>query len=422
VDNLIPAENHLLEGLKNVIFASDGIFSNLVKLANLDPKTDFRFLNLSGVDFGGSDLREFNFTGANLSNSVWRDAQYDSSTIIEGASLNNSVGIDYSKFLITRLKKDRGRSTPRGDYQTTLYTSTSLEGIGLHSGSPMRMILSPAAADSGITIVRTDSDGRPGRSVKADIRAVTATEFAVVLADEVGPLVSTVEHLLAALYGLEVDNVEIKIDGPEIPIMDGSAAQFVEAIDEAGIERLSEPRRYIEVLKPVLINHQGSYGELRPYRRGFRVESEIEFDNPLVGRQSLAIECTPTAFRREVSQARTFGFMRDVAKLWSAGYALGASFENTVVIGEGRILNAEGARFPDEFVRHKVMDTIGDFALIGARLHASYRSVRGGHKLNHAVISALMSDASAWRIVKGSYASEDASQETIHSEPHTLGG
>ena len=178
--------------------------------------------------------------------------------------------------------------------------------------------------------------------------------------------------------------------------MDGSAAPFVDAIDQAGIAATSSPRRCIKVLKPVRVNADGCYGELRPHVRGLRLETEIEFDHPLIGRQNLALDIEPNLFRRDLARARTFGFMRDVTKLWSAGYALGASFENTVVIAEDRILNAEGMRFPDEFVRHKAVDAIGDLALAGAPIVGAYRSVRGGHKLNHAVVTALMSDPTAW--------------------------
>jgi UDP-3-O-[3-hydroxymyristoyl] N-acetylglucosamine deacetylase len=213
--------------------------------------------------------------------------------------------------------------------------------------------------------------------------------------------VSTAEHVLAALSGLGVDNAVVEIDGPEAPIMDGSAAPFVAAIDLAGIETLDQPRRHIKVLKPVRVALGDAFGEIRPNARGFRVEAEVQFDNPLIGRQSLAIDVKPETFRRDIARARTFGFMRDVTTLWNAGYALGASLENTLVVSDNRILNPEGTRFPDEFVRHKVLDAIGDLALAGGPLLGTYRSVRGGHKLNHAVLCALMSDASAWTWVDG---------------------
>ena len=159
---------------------------------------------------------------------------------------------------------------------------------------------------------------------------------------------------LAALRALGVDNAVVEVDGAEVPIMDGSAAPFVAAIDQVGIAIQPAARRYIQVLKPVRVGKNGCYGELRPHSRGLRIEAEIEFDHPLIGRQSYAVDVAPHVFRRELARARTFGFMRDVAKLWSAGYALGASFENTVVVAEDRILNPGGMRFPDEFVRHKV--------------------------------------------------------------------
>ncbi len=280
--------------------------------------------------------------------------------------------------------------------QTTLQDHVTVAGIGVHSGAPATLTLHPAEADTGIVFLRCGSDGKPDRELGADYRAVTATEFATVLGDQSGPAVSTTEHVLAALHGLGVDNAVVEVDGPEVPIMDGSAEPFVAAIDQAGIVTLPACRRYIQVLKPVRVAKGDSYGELRPHPRGLRIETEIEFENPLIGRQAFATDIEPDLFRRELARARTFGFMRDVAKLWSAGYALGASFENTVVIAESRVLNPEGVRFPDEFVRHKAVDAIGDLALAGAPLIGAYRSVRGGHKLNHAVLTALMADRSAW--------------------------
>jgi len=284
--------------------------------------------------------------------------------------------------------------------QTTLRRPVVVTGIGVHSGSPVTLTLLPAEADTGVAFVRCGTDGGADRELTANFRAVTATEFATVLGDECGPAVSTTEHILAALFGLGIDNAVVEVDGPEVPIMDGSSAPFVAAIDQAGIATVMAPRRYIQVLKPVRVSRDDCYGELRPHLRGLRVETEIEFDHPLIGRQSLAIEVEPEVFRRELARARTFGFMSDVAKLWSAGYALGASLENTVVVADSRVLNAEGLRYADEFVRHKAVDAIGDLALAGAPLIGAYRSVRGGHKLNHAVVTALMADPSAFAYVE----------------------
>ncbi len=295
--------------------------------------------------------------------------------------------------------KKRTDNKMKAGKQTTLRKRASVTGIGVHSGLPVTLTFNPADADSGVVFVRCGINGAPDRELRATARAVTATELATVLGDGSGVFVSTVEHIMSALCGLGVDNCVVEIDGPEAPIMDGSAAAFVEAIDVAGMVTLAMPRRYFKVLKPVRVAKGNAHGELVPYERGFRVEVEIDFDHPLIGRQSCAIEVEPATYRREVARARTFGFMRDVAKLWNAGYALGASLENTLVLAEDRILNPEGLRFPDEFVRHKTLDAIGDLALAGAPILGAYRSVRGGHKLNHAVVEALLSDPTAWTIV-----------------------
>ncbi|MGB6940650.1 MAG: UDP-3-O-acyl-N-acetylglucosamine deacetylase [Xanthobacteraceae bacterium] len=284
--------------------------------------------------------------------------------------------------------------------QTTLEDHVTIAGIGVHSGAPANLTLHPAEANSGIVFLRSGAEGRADRELQANYRSVTATEFATVLGDHNGPAISTTEHVLAALHGCGVDNAVVEVDGPEVPIMDGSAAPFVAAIDQAGIVVLEEQRRYIQVLKTVRVGKGESHGELRPHLRGLRIETAIEFDHPMIGRQTVAMEIEPDTFRRDLARARTFGFMRDVSKLWSAGYALGASLDNTVVVAEDRVLNAEGIRFPDEFVRHKAVDAIGDLALAGAPIIGAYRSVRGGHKLNHAVLSALMADRSAWAYVE----------------------
>jgi UDP-3-O-[3-hydroxymyristoyl] N-acetylglucosamine deacetylase len=283
--------------------------------------------------------------------------------------------------------------------QTTLRKRATVTGIGVHSGLPVTLTLNPAEADAGVVFVRCGVNGEPERELRATARAVTATELATVLGDGSGVFVSTVEHVMSALCGLGVDNCVVEIDGPEAPIMDGSAAAFVDAIDGVGIATLGAPRRYFKVLKPVRVARGDAFGELTPYTRGLRVDVEIAFDHPLIGRQSIALEVEPAAYRREVARARTFGFLRDVDKLWNAGYALGASLENTVVVADNRVLNPEGLRFTDEFVRHKALDAIGDLALAGAPILGAYRSVRGGHKLNHAVLEALLADPTAWTVV-----------------------
>jgi UDP-3-O-[3-hydroxymyristoyl] N-acetylglucosamine deacetylase len=295
--------------------------------------------------------------------------------------------------------------------QTTLRAQATVTGVGVHSGLPVSLTVGPASVDAGFIFVRTGLEGRD-REVQATAGAVIATELATVLGDRDGPLISTAEHVLAALRGMGVDNATIEIDGPEVPIMDGSAAAFVAAIDQAGIVAQSASRRFIQVLKPVQVAMGDSFGQLRPYSTGFRAEVEIDFANPVIGRQNYTLDLTPETFRREVSRARTFGFMSGVTRLWSAGFARGASFENTVVFDETRLLNPEGLRFGDECARHKALDAVGDLALAGLPLLGAYRSVRGGHKLNHAVLTSLMADRSAWRVVEA----ETARRVRSHAE------
>jgi UDP-3-O-[3-hydroxymyristoyl] N-acetylglucosamine deacetylase len=281
--------------------------------------------------------------------------------------------------------------------QTTLRRRAELSGSGVHSGLPATLTLHPAEADTGIVFLRT-VPGECEREIRAEPRAVASTEFATVLGDEAGPAISTIEHVMAALYGVGVDNAVVELDAPEVPILDGSAAPIVAAIDAAGIVALAAPRRYLRVLKPVGVAAGDSYGELRPYDGGFRLEVDIDFDHPLIGKQSCVLNVQPASFRRQLARARTFGFTRDVSRLWGAGYALGASFENTVVVADDRVLNPEGLRFADEFVRHKALDAVGDLALAGAPILGAYRSIRGSHRLNYAVLCALLADPTAWTI------------------------
>src|SRR3954466_10773524 len=282
--------------------------------------------------------------------------------------------------------------------QTTLRAQATVTGVGVHSGLPVSLTIGPAPVDAGFIFIRTGLGG-PDGEVSAASESVISTEFATVLGDSEGPLVSTAEHVLAALRGMGVDNATIEIDGPEVPIMDGSAASFVAAIDQAGIVTQAASRRFIQVLKPVQVAIGDAFGELRPHASGFRVEVEIDFANPVIGQQSYTLDLSPERFRREISRARPFGCMNGVAGLWSAGFALGASFENTVVFDETRLLNIEGLRFSDECARHKALDAVGDLALAGLPLRGLYRSVRGAHRLNHAVLTALLADRTAWAVV-----------------------
>jgi UDP-3-O-[3-hydroxymyristoyl] N-acetylglucosamine deacetylase len=296
-------------------------------------------------------------------------------------------------------------------HQTTLRAAVSLTGIGVHSGNEVRIVLHPAEANHGIVFLRTGLPGGHDRLIDARHLAVTATELCTVLGDRESGAVATVEHLMAVLTGLGIDNVLVEIDGPEVPIMDGSAAPFVDAIDQVGTVMLGAARRYLKVLNPIRVTRGRSVAELLPNERAFRLDVEIDFQNPVIGRQRRSMDLSTSSFRREISRARTFGFMQDVDKLWSAGFALGASLENTVVIGESEVVNPEGLRYADEFVRHKILDAIGDLSLAGFPLLGTYRSYCGGHRLNCAVLEALFSSRGNYAIVEAAPRREPAYAE-----------
>jgi UDP-3-O-[3-hydroxymyristoyl] N-acetylglucosamine deacetylase len=285
-----------------------------------------------------------------------------------------------------------------GARQTTVAREIELTGTGVHSGAPVSLILHPAEADTGFKFIVTKR-GRMTAEISAHVDNVKSLTLCTVIGDDAGVTVSTVEHLLAALRGLSIDNCYIEVDSKELPIMDGSSAPFVDAIDEVGVKELSAPRRYIKVLKPIRVEEGECWGEIAPHS-GFHLDVEIDFPSPLIGRQRLVHELSPGVFRNELSRARTFGFMSDVERLWKAGLALGANLSNTVALGEDRIINREGLRFPQEFVRHKMLDAVGDLSLAGFPILGAFRSVRGGHKLNANVVKALLADASAWTMVQ----------------------
>ncbi|MBX9462050.1 MAG: UDP-3-O-acyl-N-acetylglucosamine deacetylase [Aquamicrobium sp.] len=285
------------------------------------------------------------------------------------------------------------------DYQTTLNSRVSLSGTGVHSGKPVSIHFSPADPDTGIVFTRVLGNGETVE-LRALVAEVGGTDLSTILGDPAGVHVATVEHLLAALSSLRIDNLAIELDGNEVPVLDGSAGPFVEAFDQAGIKQQAVKRRYIHIIKPVRIESGASWAEFRPHD-GTRFEVEIDFDSPAIGRQFYAADVTPDLFRKDIARARTFGFMKDVERLWAAGYALGSSLENSVVIGDDdRVINMEGLRYSNEFVRHKMLDAMGDLALAGARFIGCFRSYRGGHRLNAVALRRLLSDRSAFEIVE----------------------
>jgi UDP-3-O-[3-hydroxymyristoyl] N-acetylglucosamine deacetylase len=284
-------------------------------------------------------------------------------------------------------------------FQTSIAAPVSLTGIGVHSGAPVTLTFQPADAGTGVVFSRILADGR-----SVEYRAVSSkvgpTDLCTILGSSPANWVATIEHVMAALYALGVDNVVVEVDAGEMPIMDGSSYPFIDAIEQVGIVNLGVKRRYIRVVKPVRIDSGASWSEFRPYD-GTRFEVEIDFSTPLIGRQSWKGDLTAQSFREELSRARTFGFMRDVERLWAAGYALGSSLENSVVISDDdTVVNVEGLRYRDEFVRHKTLDAVGDLSLAGAQFIGCYRSYRGGHKMNAQALKALLSDPTAYEIVE----------------------
>jgi UDP-3-O-[3-hydroxymyristoyl] N-acetylglucosamine deacetylase len=271
----------------------------------------------------------------------------------------------------------------------------SLSGVGIHTGQVTQLTLRPAAANSGVRFLRTDvSDRDP--AIAATAEAVCGVRLGTVIGNAAGVSVSTVEHLMAAFCGLGVDNVLVEIDGPEVPIMDGSCDAFVAAIDEAGRREQAARRRYIEILEPVAVEESGKSTTLRPADR-FEVAFEIVFDSPAIGRQDLDLAVDEVSFREELAGCRTFGFLHEVEALRQAGLARGGTLENVVVIEGDRVVNPEGLRRGDEFVRHKALDAVGDLYLLGAPLLGRYEGVCSGHGLNNALVRALLAKPEAWR-------------------------
>jgi UDP-3-O-[3-hydroxymyristoyl] N-acetylglucosamine deacetylase len=287
-------------------------------------------------------------------------------------------------------------------FQTTIAGRSTLSGIGVHSGTPVSITFHPAESGTGILFQRFN-----GEELLGEYRAVSSevgnTDLCTVLGTHPARMVATVEHVMAALYAAGIDNVVVEVQGGEMPIMDGSSSAFVEAIEQTGIKTLGAKRRYIRVVKPVRIEAGSSWAEFVPYD-GTRFEVEIDFETPLIGRQKWEGDLSFARFRDELSRARTFGFMRDVERLWAAGFALGSSLENSVVISDDHsVINVEGLRYgKDEFVRHKTLDAVGDLAMAGAQFIGCYRSYRGGHKLNANALRALLADRDAYEVVESS--------------------
>lgn len=275
--------------------------------------------------------------------------------------------------------------------QRTLGSAIGCRGIGLHRGQPVMMTLRPAPPDSGIVFRRSDA----GVEIRADWSNAVESALSTVLSNREGIQIGTVEHLMAALAGNRIDNLLVEIDGPEVPIMDGSAAPFVRLIERAGIVAQDAPRRAIKILKPVRVAENGSSAALLP-DHGFSMSFEIDFNNPLIRHQDIALGIEPDAFNAELAPARTFGLIDDWPRLKAAGLARGGSLENAIVVSGDRVLNVGGLRFADEFVRHKLLDAVGDLFLAGAAIIGHFRGVRSSHALTRRLLAAVFADPDAW--------------------------
>ena len=275
--------------------------------------------------------------------------------------------------------------------QRTILNPIKLTGVGLHSGAKVNLILEHAPEDNGIKFIRTDHKNH--NVIEAIWSNVSATNLSTTISNKNNLSVSTIEHLMSALSGLHIDNANILLDGPEVPIMDGSSKPFVELIEENGIEIQNKKRRILKVKKEIFVSNEKGSIKLIPNKE-FSIDFEIDFPSPVISKQSCQLQLINGNYKTDIASARTFGFEKDVEQLRSNGLALGGSLENAVVVGDDKILNKEGLRFKDEFVRHKILDSIGDLYLAGAPIQGYFYGNKSGHQLNVKLLKRLFSDKS----------------------------
>lgn len=280
--------------------------------------------------------------------------------------------------------------------QRTLRLKVETFGVGVHTGKIANIAIKPAPIDTGYVFIRTDIDSSKNR-IKAHASNVTATQLGTSIANIHGISVATIEHVLAALYGMGIDNAFIEIDGPEVPILDGSSSLFVELISSVGTISQAAPKKIIEVLKPIEVRDGIKFAKLVP-NDGFILDVEIHFTSKIIGHQRGIYDCSKGEFITDLAKARTFGFLHQVETMRKNGLSLGGSLENAVVIDGDNIMNEDGLRFDDEFVRHKALDAVGDLSLCGAALHALYIGHQSGHALNVALVKALIANPQNWRL------------------------
>lgn len=306
---------------------------------------------------------------------------------------------EFETIMLENVRRDR-RIRAIAFPQLTVVRPVVIDGVGLHSGAPIHMVLRPAEADYGVVFRRTDlvAQGREVSDIRATYDNVVNTMLSTEIGNAAGTTVSTVEHLMSALSALGIDNLLVEIDGAEVPVLDGSSEIFIDKIEAVGLEKLDAPRKAIRIRKPVVVEDGAKRAALLP-GEGFRLSFEIEFDNPVIGRQSIEADLHDPFFAEDILRARTFCLRRDIEAMWEAGLAKGGSLDNAVVVDNDHVMNEEGLRYDDEFVRHKVLDAVGDLALSGMPLIGRYEGSRAGHAMNNRVLRALMADPTAYEIV-----------------------
>jgi UDP-3-O-[3-hydroxymyristoyl] N-acetylglucosamine deacetylase len=279
-------------------------------------------------------------------------------------------------------------------YQTTIQKAVELVGIGLHKGSPVKLRLEPLESNSGIVFYRSDVDV----AIPLLPQNVVDTKMATVIGKD-GYVISTIEHMLSAVYAYGIDNLKVIVDADEIPVMDGSSASFCILLDEAGIHELEVPKRVMRITKEVIVQDGDKYVKLSP-SPDLRYDFTIKFPHPVIQNQDYVLEFSKENYKKEIARARTFGFLHEVQYLRSKGLALGGSLENAIVLDEKKVLNPEGLRFSDEFVRHKILDAIGDMSLIGMNFVGNYEAMAGSHDLNHKLTLELLKDADNYEVIE----------------------
>ena len=283
-------------------------------------------------------------------------------------------------------------------FQRTVKTMVKTTGVGLHSGNKVTLAIRPAPVNTGIVFMRTDLD--PVVAIPAKAEQVREAMLCTVLMNDDGVKIQTIEHLFAALAGLGIDNAIIDVDAPEIPIMDGSASPFVYLLQSAGIAQQAAPKKYLRIKKPIKVEDGDKWAMLTPHQ-GFRVDFKIDFDHPEIARsqQHMVMDFSTSSFVQDISRARTFGFMRDIEYLRANNLALGGSMENAVVLDEFKVLNPDGLRYDDEFLKHKILDAFGDLYVAGNAIVGEFSAYKTGHALNNKLVRALLAQQESWELV-----------------------